>query len=179
MGEAAVELSAEEKKVWFRKSDTEDLNKKDLGYYFSMFSIPTKEEGFDEVRYIWQSEEACKTYLQNWIIERKMLMRVEDLNPGQWFKEQWNSWGRLLDDWKRRHGAWKDPSARRAAAERRRREKEYKEKKNEKEKEVKDDEKEAEAKADKAGEGEGSQEGQKEEQAAKEPDGQEEKKEDG
>ncbi|CAK0911422.1 unnamed protein product, partial [Prorocentrum cordatum] len=44
--EVAVELSAEEKKLWFRKGEADDLHKRDdLGQHFSSFSIPTKDRG--------------------------------------------------------------------------------------------------------------------------------------
>merc|ERR1712194_256672 len=52
----AVELTDEEEEMWFPKGDYAphpDLSSKELGSSFSSFSIPTKEEGFDEVRFVW------------------------------------------------------------------------------------------------------------------------------
>merc|ERR1712150_401790 len=91
----------------------------------------------------WQDEKACQEYLKVWVTERKLLMRVEDLNPGTWFKEQWHAWNRLLEDWRKRQQAWKDPAMRREA-ERKRREREDWEKRK-----AKDKDGEREAKEDK------------------------------
>lgn len=106
----AVELSEEEKRVWFRKPLVEDLGKKELGQSFANFSLPSADEGFDEVRFAWQPEEACMEYLKAWIAERKLTQRVEDLQPGAWFREQWQEWGALLQQWRARHGRWQDPA---------------------------------------------------------------------
>merc|ERR1719510_723833 len=97
--EEAVELTKEERSAWFRKPTVEDLSKKELSQTFSSFMLPSEEEGFDEVRYVWQPREACESYLEAWIRERKLTQRVEDLQPGTWFKEQWQAWSSILQEW--------------------------------------------------------------------------------
>merc|ERR1712187_212326 len=87
--EAAIELSDREKSISFKKADVPDIDSKEFSKIFSTFTIPEKSEGFDEIRYVWQKAPACEEYLKKWIVERKLTERVEDLQPGQWFKEQW------------------------------------------------------------------------------------------
>jgi hypothetical protein len=109
----AVELSEEDKEQWFLKPAKEgDVNFKDLSSTFSSYTIPTKEEGFDEIRYVWQSAEASSAYLKKWILEQKLTQRVEDMEPGSWFKEQWSEWDRLVRDWKQKQNDFKDSSRR-------------------------------------------------------------------
>merc|ERR1712086_167183 len=52
----AVELTESEKEQWFVKpsKDGGDLTYKELSASFGSFTIPTKEGGFDEIRYVWQ-----------------------------------------------------------------------------------------------------------------------------
>merc|ERR1712129_480071 len=70
--------------------------------------------GFDEVRYVWEKQPKCAELLGAWVHERKMTQRVEDLTPGEWFKELWSKWIKTLQDWKKTHIAWKDPSKKKA-----------------------------------------------------------------
>merc|ERR1712194_985744 len=52
-----VKLTSEEKGTWFAKSAVEDLTQKDLAKIFPTFSLPEKGEGFDAVKYAWQTSE--------------------------------------------------------------------------------------------------------------------------
>merc|ERR1719359_664696 len=56
----AVELTEVEKEQWFVKPGKDgcngDLTFKELSASFSSFTLPAKEEGFDEIRYVWQNE---------------------------------------------------------------------------------------------------------------------------
>merc|ERR1719203_1350795 len=84
-----VELTAEEKKMWFRpQTGGTDLTQTVLNASFSSFSIPQKAEGFDDVKFEWQSAEASNKYLRNWVLEKKRTSRIEDLQPGPWFQEK-------------------------------------------------------------------------------------------
>ena len=100
---AVVELTDQEKSVWFPKSAKEDLTKKDLCRSFSSFSIPSKEEGFDEVTYEWSKGDKAKEYMKSWVAEQKLTQRVEDLQPGSRFKEQYAEWTRQLQEWRKRN----------------------------------------------------------------------------
>merc|ERR1712087_471411 len=114
--EAAVELSEREKSIFFKKGEAPDLHSRDFSRLFSTFTIPDKSEGFDEIRYVWQKAPACEEYLKKWIVERKLTERVEDLQPGQWFKEQWAEWTTVLAEWRRRQTEWQDPKHRQQLA---------------------------------------------------------------
>merc|ERR1712083_161586 len=93
-----------------KKDDGDEghLLRKELARSFADFTLPTKEEGFDEVRFEWAKEKACEEYLKAWVLERKLTQRVEDLQPGQWFKDQYAEWNNIVGDWRRRHSDWKD-----------------------------------------------------------------------
>merc|ERR1711920_104816 len=124
--EAAVVLTAEEKAMWFKKSETKDLSSKDFSKLFSTFTIPSKEEGFDEIRYVWQKEPKCEEYLKKWVVEHKLTERVEDLQAGSWFKEQFAEWTTILQDWRKRHTDWKDPARKKHLLEKRKQERKQK-----------------------------------------------------
>mmetsp|Transcript_20199 Transcript_20199/g.35973 ORF Transcript_20199/g.35973 Transcript_20199/m.35973 type:complete len:1126 (+) Transcript_20199:73-3450(+) len=122
--EEATELTEQEKQLLFKKPTTEDLSRKDMANSFSSFSIPTEDEGFDEIRFIWQGQEECSEYLKKWISEKKLTQRVEELKPGEWFKEQHETFQRSLSSWKRRQtgdGDKKRPGDRRHAEDEKRR----------------------------------------------------------
>merc|ERR1712129_335212 len=129
---------------WFVKPGKAggDLTYKELSASFSSFTIPTKEEGFDEIRYIWQGEEACSPFLKQWILEQKLTQRVEDLEPGSWFKEQMGEWHHLMQVWRQKQNDWKDNRNRPHTRYNGDRKKEEEKKEEKKEEEKKDDKKE-------------------------------------
>merc|ERR1712087_870760 len=81
-----VELTDEEKMVCFRPPTITDLTNHMLSTSFSQFTIPTQDEGFDEIRFEWQGEQKSHKYLRNWVLEKKIMPRIEDLQPTAWFK---------------------------------------------------------------------------------------------
>merc|ERR1712072_697151 len=84
-----IELTEEEKKdIWFCKSHTPDLSKTVLAKSFAHFSLPTKEEGFDEIKFVWQPEAKSIEHIKSWVLEKKKNSRAEDLEPSAWFKEK-------------------------------------------------------------------------------------------
>eukprot|EP00930_Biecheleria_cincta_P087647 TRINITY_DN7687_c0_g1_i1.p1 TRINITY_DN7687_c0_g1~~TRINITY_DN7687_c0_g1_i1.p1 ORF type:complete len:1093 (+),score=298.96 TRINITY_DN7687_c0_g1_i1:83-3361(+) len=107
--EEAVELTPQEKEVCFKKPEVQDLDPRDLAKSFGSFALPTQDEGFDEIRYIWQGESECAEYLKKWLAEKKLTQRVEDLKPGEWFKAESEKWHRTLSVWRRRCDDWKKP----------------------------------------------------------------------
>merc|ERR1712107_870356 len=80
-----VELTAEEKTAWFSKADVPDLVPYVANTSFAKYSVPEKEEGFDEIKFDWADVAKSKAYLKIWIMEKKISTRVEDLVPSQWF----------------------------------------------------------------------------------------------
>merc|ERR1712232_600458 len=83
------------------------------------FTVPTKEEGFDEVNYEWHRQTQCADYVKDWILRRKLTTRIEDLQPSEWFNQQWKTWQEQLAKWRQVQIDWKDPAkqAARQAAE--------------------------------------------------------------
>lgn len=70
------------------------MNAQVLSSSFATFSMPDKSEGFDDIEWIWQQEEAAKEYLGKWVKDRKRNMKIEDLQPGQWFQDTVRAWQR-------------------------------------------------------------------------------------
>mmetsp|Transcript_49219 Transcript_49219/g.138973 ORF Transcript_49219/g.138973 Transcript_49219/m.138973 type:complete len:854 (-) Transcript_49219:210-2771(-) len=110
--EEVVELTEEEKACWYRKSKVPDLTAQTLSKCFTQFSLPTREEGFDDVAFKWQGQDACAKILTDLILEKKRTQRVDDLQPGAEFKEQAQKWQKALQDWKREQSEWKHPMRR-------------------------------------------------------------------
>lgn len=111
---APVELTDEEKKLWYRSTALPDLSEKDLSTSYANFTLPSKVEGFDDVSFVWQKENECSKFLQSWVLSKKLTQRAEDLQPGASFKESWSKSLKTLQEWKRRAADWKEPSRRKA-----------------------------------------------------------------
>merc|ERR550532_1570240 len=93
--------------MWFRKKAVPDLTDWVLGNSFPKFSVPEKQEGFDDVRYAWQKAEDCKAYLQKYVLKSKVLCRIEDLQPSDWFKTKWSEWQEVLARWHNKQSEFK------------------------------------------------------------------------
>merc|ERR1712194_103516 len=74
---------------------------------FGKFSVPKKDEGFDAIKYSWADGAKSQEYLKNYIMEKKISSRVEDLVPSQWFKDKWTAWDKAVKDWNAKLGAHK------------------------------------------------------------------------
>merc|ERR1712151_790215 len=94
-----AKLTAEEEKAWFRPMKVPDLTPSDLNKYFVKFSLPQKTEGFDEVRYEWQQAAKCKERLENYVADKKLTARMEDLMPSEWFSDKWKAWQKAVQSW--------------------------------------------------------------------------------
>jgi len=151
--EPVIELTEEEKKQWHKKLAAPDISQATLSKSYASFALPEESDGFDEIRYVWQKQAECSKILGEWIHERKMTQRVEDLTPGDWFKGLWTKWQKAVADWKRKQSEWKDPSKRKALLAKKKQE--AKKKKDEEKKE--------------AGEAEEGEEAAAEEEAAEDP----------
>jgi len=115
--EKPVELTEEEKALWHRKSATSDLTPSVLGKSFASFSIPQKDEGFDEVRFTWQGAEKCSDIMRSWVTEKKRTQRVEDLEPSSWFKDKYAEWQKVMQEWKRKQTEAKEAQRRKKQSE--------------------------------------------------------------
>ncbi|CAE8581634.1 unnamed protein product [Polarella glacialis] len=95
-----VELTEEEKQLSFLpKLGCGDLAPAVLSKSFSSFTIPDKEEGFDDVRYEWQPAAKSKEYLRNWVLETKRTSCITDLQPSPSFKEKQAAWTKQFLEW--------------------------------------------------------------------------------
>merc|ERR1712196_230805 len=86
-------------RMWFRKKASPDLSVQALGVGFTKFMLPDKDDGFDEIRYDWQKADKCKEYLKTWIQERKTTIRIEDIQPSEWFQNKLRDWQKHLQTW--------------------------------------------------------------------------------
>merc|ERR1712070_1266746 len=107
-----VTLTDEEKAIVFRKRGEPDMTPHTVNKHFGDFSLPARSEGFDVIDFLWQSESASSKHLQDFILQRKLTSRADNLQPGEWFKKQNKEWQALLSSWKRRQGEWKNPGQR-------------------------------------------------------------------
>ncbi|CAK0886694.1 unnamed protein product [Prorocentrum cordatum] len=105
----AAELTEEEKKVSVRKSLLPDLTDQALKSSYSDFSLPSTAEGFDQIKYVWQTEEDCARILREWILAKKMVQRVDGLQPGAEFRAAWADWQKELTKLKALHELWRGP----------------------------------------------------------------------
>eukprot|EP00928_Gymnodinium_smaydae_P099363 TRINITY_DN9457_c0_g2_i1.p1 TRINITY_DN9457_c0_g2~~TRINITY_DN9457_c0_g2_i1.p1 ORF type:complete len:797 (-),score=272.82 TRINITY_DN9457_c0_g2_i1:183-2573(-) len=108
---APVELTEEEKKIVHKKGGLRDLQEKVLVASFSKFSIPTKEEGFDEIKFLWQPQDKCEKFLTEYKHELKMTQKVENIKPSGWFKEHYTAWTKELSQWRKLQNEWKNPAS--------------------------------------------------------------------
>lgn len=112
---AVVALTEEEKRLSFRKNKIPDLSEHAMSESLTKFTIPSKEEGFDELRFVWLPQEKCDAFLRTWVTEKKLVQRVENLQPSEWFRGKQQEWGNFLAALKRRHVDFVEPNKRRAA----------------------------------------------------------------
>merc|ERR1712039_292819 len=110
--EKPIELTEEEKATVFRKLPSPDITASTVTKCFANYSIPTKEEGFDEIRYVWSKADVCQTKFKEWLLQNKKTQRIEDLEPSAWFKEKWSAWEKTLAEWTETH---KNPKKAKAA----------------------------------------------------------------
>eukprot|EP00928_Gymnodinium_smaydae_P011054 TRINITY_DN14132_c0_g2_i1.p1 TRINITY_DN14132_c0_g2~~TRINITY_DN14132_c0_g2_i1.p1 ORF type:complete len:1166 (+),score=190.04 TRINITY_DN14132_c0_g2_i1:185-3499(+) len=116
-GPEKAQLTEEESKVCCKSSSkVADVAAFQMNSNFSKFCVPEKSEGFDEIEFAWAPEHASREHVKNWILERKITTRVEDIQPGEWFKSKLSEWQRDLHVWHNKHAESKDPTRKAAAA---------------------------------------------------------------
>jgi len=83
----------------FMKTPLPDISAKVLDKCYGEFGLPTKTEGFDEIKYEWQKEKASTEYLRNWVLERKRTSRIDTLQPSEWFKTKHAEFTKKIGEW--------------------------------------------------------------------------------
>jgi len=119
-GPPQVELTEEEKKMWFRPASTgatTDLTPSVLSQSFASFSLPEASEGFDDVSYEWQDAESSGAYLRKWVLDRKLTSRIEDLEPGRWFQDKVEAWIKTHKEWQAKQKEYQSSAAKKAKEE--------------------------------------------------------------
>lgn len=111
-----VQLTQEEKKIWFAKPSVPDLTPYSLSKSLASFSIPDKAEGFTELKFEWVKAAKAQEYLKEWVSDKKLTTRVEDLTPSDWFTAKWSAWQKLLQTWHAKHNEHKAAVAKKEAA---------------------------------------------------------------
>lgn len=104
---AQAELSEEDLKIVFRTQAVKDLTATAVSQIFRHVSLPQKSEGFDDVKYCWDKQDAASKYIREWILKNKREQRVEDLQPGEWFKEKWPAWQANCSDLRKKQTEFK------------------------------------------------------------------------
>jgi len=104
-----AELTEEEKKQNFRKKAVSDLTTWNLSSQIANFSLPIAEDGFDDVRFTWTKKAQAEEHFKAWLLRQKILCRMEDLTPGDWFKQRLADWQKVLAEWHLTHTEWNDP----------------------------------------------------------------------
>lgn len=95
-----VTLTEAEKRACFQsRNGIPDLATTVVNTGSSGFSLPSEDEAFDSIRFEWLRGPEAATHLQQWIRDRKMTTRVEDLQPSEWFRTQWVAWQKDLKRW--------------------------------------------------------------------------------
>merc|ERR1712226_128958 len=97
--EPVAELTAEEKTIKFAHKQVPDITQTAFNKAFSRFSLPDKGEGFDGVFFEWDKAAPAMAYFNNFLVEKKKTTRLDDLQPGEWFKEKLASWKKTSTDW--------------------------------------------------------------------------------
>jgi len=110
-----AELTEDELGMTFRKLPLPDLLPAALSKSFKSFSYPLKDEGFDEVKYAWAEAKKAEEYLKSWIADRKVTIRMDHIQPGQWFNERRTQWNRAYAEWQKLFSEVKTSKAKKEA----------------------------------------------------------------
>ncbi|CAK0884922.1 unnamed protein product, partial [Prorocentrum cordatum] len=69
-----------------------DLSEQEIADSLGGFSLPTLDEGFDEIRFEWADCDCAEEHLRSWVLECKTSLVVPSLQPGEWFLSQKQAW---------------------------------------------------------------------------------------
>merc|ERR1711966_345330 len=94
-----VELTDEEKDVKFFKKALPDVAPQVIASTFGRFTTPAQDEGFDDIQYEWFKGDKADSYLKEWVLKQKRTTRIEDLKPGEYFKDKKVEFTKLKKEW--------------------------------------------------------------------------------
>merc|ERR1711879_951713 len=110
-----VSLTAEEKAVKFRTMKVPEISDYALSLNFTKFTLPTKDEGFDEIKFEWNKGPKCEEHLKTWILTKKQTTRMEDLKPSAWFADQYSKFHKEFKEWQSKNATIKAAKAKKAS----------------------------------------------------------------
>merc|ERR1711957_1101027 len=112
-----VELSTEEKQQWFLKSQTPDISASAMSASFKKFSLPSKAEGFDDIRYEWiKDAKKNASFLKDWVLGKKLTTRVESIKPSTWLQTENSKLLKQIQEWKTKSNEYKQLLRKKAEA---------------------------------------------------------------
>merc|ERR1711957_1081112 len=83
---------------------------------FAKFTLPEKDEGFDEIQYEWtKTGTKCQEFMKNYVLDKKATTRIEELVPGQWFHQRFGDWKGAVKLWRGKVDARKAALAKKVA----------------------------------------------------------------
>merc|ERR1712151_438926 len=94
---------------------TPDLAENIFNTFFQNFSVPSKEEGFDAIRYEWSKDADCETYVKEYVLAKKQTTRVENIAPSQFFHTRKLQWDKAYKEYQAKQNAWKAALAKKEA----------------------------------------------------------------
>jgi len=104
-------------KDFFQNRELPDISDRVLSKHYASFTLPSVSDGFDDVSYVWEDEDAGTSLFKEWILERKLTQRVDDLVPGAWFQDKSRAWSTLVEDFKAIQSKWNsDPPAKESSS---------------------------------------------------------------
>merc|ERR1712217_897476 len=116
MGEPPkYQLTDDDKRIKFRTTSTPDLAENIFNMSFQSFSVPSKEEGFDAIRYEWSKDGDCEAYVKEYVLAKKQTTRVENITPSQFFFTRKQQWEKAYKDYQAKQNAWKAALAKKEA----------------------------------------------------------------
>eukprot|EP00746_Dinoflagellata_sp_MGD_P165570 gnl/MRDRNA2_/MRDRNA2_94917_c0_seq1.p1 gnl/MRDRNA2_/MRDRNA2_94917_c0~~gnl/MRDRNA2_/MRDRNA2_94917_c0_seq1.p1 ORF type:complete len:837 (-),score=250.36 gnl/MRDRNA2_/MRDRNA2_94917_c0_seq1:64-2574(-) len=102
-----AELTEDDLAVTFRTQAVKDLAPQAVSKIFRSVSLPQEAEGFDEIKYCWEGKSKASAYIKEWVLKNKQEQRIEDLTPGEWFKEKCANFSKDFNDLKRKQNEFK------------------------------------------------------------------------
>jgi len=91
-----AELTEAEQKAFFCKGEVPDIASYTLNTSFLKFSLPEKADGFDEIKFGWSQKGKVETYLKDWVKDKKIHSRIEELKPSDHFMKKWGAWQKAV-----------------------------------------------------------------------------------
>jgi len=94
-----AELTEEERKLKFKTQAVQDLTGVAVAQLLRKFELPEAGEGFSEISYLWASEAGAREYVNRWILDRKLTVVAEDIQPSTTFYTELAEWMRQVQSW--------------------------------------------------------------------------------